>query len=72
MSEDKFTLEIEGLKIVEWLVSRNKLPKLWEKSYKGSQLILANLSEKMDKRVDYYFKWDLGGGLNWLKKFDWK
>jgi hypothetical protein len=43
MTDDKFTLEIDSLKIVEWLTCRNKLPKHWEKSYKGSQLILANL-----------------------------
>jgi hypothetical protein len=49
MTDDKFTLEIDGLRIVEWLSSRNKLPKLWEKNYKGSQLALTTLCEKLDK-----------------------
>jgi hypothetical protein len=52
MNEDKFTLEIEGLRIVEWLSSRNKLPKFWEKNYKGSQLALTTLFEKLDKKVN--------------------
>ena len=57
MTDDKFTLEIDGLRIVEWLSSRNKLPKLWEKNYKGSQLALTTLCEKLDKTVN------LGDGI---------